>query len=197
MDKICSKCKITKDITEFYKRSDKPHLFQSHCKKCICDSRKLYRLNNIEKFKQKDLMYHSKNRIKKNIYLKKWQNKNRDNRKLKYNIKRKTDINFLLRSRLHNRIRTALKRNSKKSSSEILLGCSINEFKIYFQSKFTKNMSWDHFLNGEIHIDHIKPCCKFDLSKKDEQLECFNYKNLQPLWVQDNLAKGSKEVCYR
>ena len=51
-------------------------------------------------------------------------------------------------------------------------------------------MSWDNM--GKWHLDHIKPCKTFDLSKQEEQLKCFNYKNIQPLWATDNLKKGSK-----
>ena len=35
-------------------------------------------------------------------------------------------------------------------------------------------------------IDHIKPCASFDLSDPKEQKHCFFYKNLQPLWGEDN-----------
>ena len=52
-------------------------------------------------------------------------------------------------------------------------------------------MTWDK-VGKEIHIDHIKPCAKFDLTKKEEQEKCFHYTNLQPLWACDNLMKGSK-----
>jgi len=51
-------------------------------------------------------------------------------------------------------------------------------------------MSWNN--HGEWHIDHIKPCTSFDLSKLSEQKKCFHYKNLQPLWAKDNLSKGAK-----
>ena len=37
---------------------------------------------------------------------------------------------------------------------------------------------------------------RFDLSKKEEQLKCFNYKNLQPLFAKDNLSKAAREVCH-
>jgi hypothetical protein len=42
------------------------------------------------------------------------------------------------------------------------------------------------------HIDHIKPCSTFNLSIKEEQLKCFNYENLQPLWWFENLEKSNK-----
>jgi hypothetical protein len=53
-------------------------------------------------------------------------------------------------------------------------------------------MSWDNYGKYGWHIDHIKPCSSFDLSDRKQLLECFNYRNLQPLWALDNLKKGSK-----
>lgn len=51
-------------------------------------------------------------------------------------------------------------------------------------------MGWANY--GEWHIDHIKPCCLFDLSVKEQQSECFHYTNLRPLWSKLNLKKGSR-----
>ena len=53
-------------------------------------------------------------------------------------------------------------------------------------------MTWDN--HGKWHIDHIKPCASFDLLHKKQQRKCFYYKNLQPLWAQENLSKGAKIV---
>ena len=60
----------------------------------------------------------------------------------------------------------------------------------YLAAKFQEGMSWDN--HGEWHIDHIKPCCKFNLLDDEEQRKCFHYTNLQPLWSKDNLSKGGK-----
>ena len=51
-------------------------------------------------------------------------------------------------------------------------------------------MNWNNI--GKWHIDHIKPCKSFDLTKSDEQKKCFHYTNLQPLWALDNIKKGAK-----
>ena len=51
-------------------------------------------------------------------------------------------------------------------------------------------MNWDNY--GQWELDHIKPCCSFDLTKGKEQEECFNYQNLQPLWKIDNIKKGGR-----
>lgn len=79
---------------------------------------------------------------------------------------------------------------AKKVSSRKLLGCSINEFKLYLESRFKKNMTWDNY--GKWHIDHIKPISKFDLTIEEEQKKCFHFTNLQPLWALDNIRKSNK-----
>ncbi len=68
-----------------------------------------------------------------------------------------------------------------------LLDCTIPELKKYLEKQFKKGMTWNNY--GKWHVDHIRPCCKFDLSKPEEQLKCFNYTNLQPLWAEENLRK--------
>lgn len=78
----------------------------------------------------------------------------------------------------------------KIESTVELLGCDTNKLKQHLESQFKLGMSWDNY--GLWHIDHKSPCAKFDLSKEEEQRKCFNFKNLQPLWAEENLSKGSK-----
>lgn len=112
------------------------------------------------------------------------------------NIKRNIYINFNIEAkiaqRLRNRIRDYLKLKNRSYRTIDLLGCNIQFFKDYLESKFKDNMNWEEFNLGKIHIDHIKPCCSFDLTKEEEQKKCFHYTNLQPLWAKENLEKGSK-----
>ena len=42
------------------------------------------------------------------------------------------------------------------------------------------------------HVDHIVPCSSFDLTSEKQQRICFNYKNLQPLWADENLRKSDR-----
>jgi len=104
--------------------------------------------------------------------------------------KRKTDINFRISGNLRSRIRIALKGICKSKSTMKLVGCSIKQLKEHLQKQFKKGMNWQNY--GKWHIDHIKPCASFDLSKSSEQQKCFHYTNLQPLWAEDNLSKGDK-----
>ena len=73
-----------------------------------------------------------------------------------------------------------------------LIGCEIDFLMYHIQKQFTKGMNWNNY--GDWHIDHIKPCALFDLSKSKEQNICFNFKNLQPLWAIDNFRKYIKYV---
>ena len=115
----------------------------------------------------------------------------------KHHDSRKENLEYQIKARLRSRIRCALVNNArgkinKAQKTEKLLGCKISELKNLFSQKFTRGMSWKKFLAGEIHIDHIKPCVSFDLTKESEQKKCFHYTNLQPLWAKDNLSKGAK-----
>ena len=84
-----------------------------------------------------------------------------------------------------------LKHNKKLENTVTLLGCSKVELKQYLEGKFTFGMNWKNYGFGW-HIDHIKPCSKFDLARLEEQRRCFHYTNLQPLWARENLSKGNK-----
>ena len=93
---------------------------------------------------------------------------------------------------LRSRIRIALKQaNGTKSARTLeLLGCDIEFLRQHLSNQFTEGMTWDNY--GEWHVDHIKPCSAFDLTDPEQQLQCFHYTNLQPLWAIDNLSKSDK-----
>lgn len=74
-----------------------------------------------------------------------------------------------------------------------LIGCSIEDFWIYLESKFEPGMTRENY--GKVwHIDHIMPCAIFDLTKPEHQKRCFHFSNLQPLFAEDNRRKSDKIV---
>ena len=89
-------------------------------------------------------------------------------------------------------IRSSLLRNGKSKKVEQLLGYTIEELHIHLERQFTKGMTWDKFMNGEIHIDHILPKKSFDLNSHDEWKSCWSLPNLRPMWAKDNRAKSAK-----
>jgi hypothetical protein len=123
-------------------------------------------------------------------YRKQYYIKNKDIINKKEQTKYYSNINFRLAKRLRIRIWSAIQNNIKSKSTINLLGCSIDKLKNHLSSQFKSGMFWSNY--GKWHIDHIKPCASFDLSKPEEQRKCFHYKNLQPLWAKDNLRKGKK-----
>jgi len=106
----------------------------------------------------------------------------------------KTDLNYKLNKLLRKRMKRAVKDQVGVFSSKTIdmLGCSVLELKEHLQSLFLEGMTWDNHTYDGWHIDHIKPCSSFDLTDIEQQKECFHYTNLQPLWAEDNLTKGSK-----
>ena len=76
----------------------------------------------------------------------------------------------------------------EESTMEIL-GCTFSEFKEYFIGLLKDGMTWDLFLSGDIHEDHIIPINAFDKKDPIQMKACFYYKNYQPLWRSDNLRK--------
>ena len=125
----------------------------------------------------------------KKINFKIWREKNKDYNK-NYKKNNPPSLNLKISTLLSNRINGLLKSiNSKKtSSSRQLLGCSIEFFREYLESKFTKGMSWEnHGLYGW-HLDHIRCCSSFDLSDLEQQKLCFHYTNYQPLWATTEIA---------
>jgi hypothetical protein len=142
---------------------------------------KAYRVANADKIKVTQKAYRVANLDKRNAY-----NSNR----------LKTNIQYKLSRRLRNRLNKALKSNKKTGSAVKDLGCTINEFKTYLESKFQSGMTWDNWSREGWHIDHIKPLASFDLTDREQLLIACHYTNLQPLWAKDNLIKSAKIISY-
>jgi hypothetical protein len=106
------------------------------------------------------------------------------------NNKLKTNLNYKIKCYLRHRIYMALNGNPKLSTTMKLVGCSIKYLKKHLEKQFKIGMNWSNY--GKWHIDHIRPCASFDLSKPSEQKKCFYYTNLQPLWAEENLRKHCK-----
>lgn len=110
---------------------------------------------------------------------------------------RKTNINLALSVKLRNRVSAVLRGRAgakKTLSTETLIGCSFSAFRVHFESQFTEGMTWDAVMSGKIHVEHHIPCAAFDLTKVDQQLICFNFQNLKPMWAKPNLQKSDKMI---
>lgn len=194
-EKICTKCNHKKNKTEFY--TDKRRVkdkYLSICKKCTDQQNRMYALTHKESIKSYKKLYDSdpENRFRILISKRKYREKNREilNKKSSECIlkRKQKDPVFKMITNLRIRLSKAIKRGYKKGKTLELLGCTWSELKNHLEKQFKPGMSWDNY--GKWHVDHIKPCNSFNLQLETEQKICFNYKNLQPLWAKDNLAKS-------
>lgn len=176
--KTCSDCKIEKVLSEFHKSSTTKDKLRPNCKVCRKIERHQYYLNNRERTLQKTKEYAENNKD----WHRNYQNEYSKNR-------RREDVNFRISGNLRTRIPNAIAGKVRSGHTIDLLGCSINELKIWLQRSFTLEMNWENY-GSYWEIDHIRPCASFDLSKPDEQKHCFNYTNLQPLTINQNRVKN-------
>ena len=95
---------------------------------------------------------------------------------------------------LRKRILGLLKRSGdyKEESCLELIGAEVDDIKNYLEAQFVEGMSWNNWTKDGWHLDHRRPCATFDLSDKQQQKVCFNWRNLQPLWGTENTTKRDK-----
>lgn len=153
------------------------------------ENKEKYRINK-EEIRRKSKEYRGgKGRETARAYRKR--NREKINARANAYIKKKLkeDPSFKIAHACRGRIRRVLNGIAKSATTLTLLGCTADELKAYLESKFDSNMTWEN--HGIYwHIDHIIPCCSFDLTDPEQQRKCFHYTNLQPLEATANLRKN-------
>lgn len=155
----------------------------SRCRKCSIKYKKTFIVNKICRIcnleKGLDLFYKNYKICKKCLFIK--QND-------KYRKRLNEDKLFKLKHNLKVSIRKSLNSINKKKNykkTEIILGCSFDEFKSYLESKFESWMNWENkgLYNGEFNygwdIDHKIPLSTAETEEEVYKLN--HYTNLQPL----------------
>ena len=191
--RICSYCNEEKilNLENFYWRKNekgRSDRWRVKCIECVCKGAMRWHHENYET-KIKDKMYKR---------AKKWRKNNKDKIKLREREKEKEDLGYKLKKRIRTRINNAIRFNTNfesrkdKRTLELLDVSNIEFVWKHLESKFKPGMTRENC--GKWHIDHIVPCASFDLKCPVQQLTCFHYSNLQPLWAKENLSKGAKIV---
>ena len=192
----CNKNKI-KEYTKNYRFINK---------ETIKEKSKLYREKNEEKIKEKQKSVSRKYYLNNREIVKERSKKFRKNNptySFEYREKNPTYSNdyqqnrkkydpiFKITYNMRARMSVFLKSNNitKKNKTFDIVGCSPEFLKEYLEQKFTEGMSWD-LMGQHIHIDHIIPLSS--ANTEEEVYKLCHYTNLQPLWAEDNLSKGSK-----
>ena len=217
--KTCTKCKEGKELSCFSKHNQMKSGYRNDCKSCVyqrtkkwvlsnkeksilakkehyksnCEKikklSKKYRFENTEKLKDYHKKYYIENTEKRQLYHKKWGEKNKEYLKEYQKNRRETDPLFKMSGNLRSRTYEAFKNNGykKNTKTENTLGASYETVKQHLQSQFTEGMEWSN--QGLWHIDHIIPLAS--ASSLEELIKLCHYKNLQPLWAEDNMTKNA------
>jgi hypothetical protein len=178
--KKCKKCGQEKPLNLFYFRNDTGK-YRPKCKKCHDEENTKNHAKNAEEIR----IYNKK-------YGKAYRKVNRKALTQKEFNRKKTNIGYRLAGNIRSRVNFVLKNHTKPDSAIKCLGCSIEELILYIEQRFVSDMTWDNY--GKWHIDHIIPLSSFDLTDKIQFAAACNYKNLQPLWAEDNLRKSNKII---
>lgn len=203
--KICSKCSIGKEISNFRKEKRTKIGLQSQCKQC----EKEYRLKNREKnikymkeyYKKNKKELSQKNKIYREVHKeeKRMQDKiYRENHKKERNekeIKRKNkDSIYRLKCNIRGMIKNSFRRRGfkKKQKGEKIYGCTVNELIEHLIKTYEENYNekWDWNFLKEVHVDHIIPLAS--ANTEEDVIKLCHYSNLQLLKEKDNLKKKDK-----
>lgn len=221
--KVCIKCNLEKNISEFQLRSD-TEKYRNECKICRKKYHKKYNKNwykeNKEKRYEETKKYLQENPVKRKKYYKKYYDNNLDkvlekNKKFNENNpkkvkeyrkriyqKQKLDPQKRIKRVIGSKISLALSRRggSKNglSSFDDILPYTVEELKNHLESLFEEGMSWDNYGKGDDcwHIDHKIPDSWFNYkSPNDEEFQnSWSLKNLKPMWQKENLKKRNKYI---
>lgn len=181
--KTCNKCLQNKSLNDFSRSNSNKDGYMKYCKVCHGFQNKA----NRNKYKE-----YNKEYAKKNWLVKKedpdYQSKHREYQKQYKRQKRKDPI-FKLKENL----RTYFYRTiTNKSNSVFKYLGDLGEFKYHIELQFNNNMTWENY-GTYWEIDHIKPIEMFNFADENEIKECWNYKNLQPLTINENRTKRFKK----
>jgi len=101
--------------------------------------------------------------------------------------RRQSSAWFAAKDRLATRVRMALSttESGKTLTTEALLGASIDAVIAHLGKE-----RWEQRVKLDLEIDHIWPCALYDLEKDEEQMKCFNYRNLRLCTRAENRLKG-------
>lgn len=191
--KICTKCNVAKDHSEFY--ATKSGSLRPYCKECGRQMCREYKAKNRDKVSDYNKQYKSENKEEISIYNHDYHKNHRqeiqERQTKSRRIRKATDPNFKtacdLRAKLHYYI------SRRDASIEDLIGCTWDIFEMLLLCLFDDQMTFGNY--GEYWtIDHVNPCCNFDLTEKENQVICFHWSNLRPMIKIENNKKHGKTI---
>jgi len=163
----------------------------------LLERRRKYRLRNWDRIRERERLYYSAHCEERKEQMREYSRlhtKERWARRKQYYIE---NPSAKVAQNVRRRIWKVLRGTMRKKHSKELLGCNLNNFVQHIESQWVDGMSWENYGLRGWHIDHIIPCCSFDLTDLEQQEKCFHYTNLQPLWAEENHKKLASDLLMR
>ena len=191
--KVCRRCLIEKDNSEFSFSPTHRDRLRSHCISCCCKDKREWRIKNPDKCKKARIAWRLKNPEKERERKRRSWVKNKEKWNLRNRLIRST-IKGRLSRRMSAGLWRALRQKKDNRAWESIVGYIADELKKHIESRFQRGMSWSNM--GKWHIDHIVPVSffKYKTSEDQEFKYCWSLDNLQPLWEGDNCSKCKKTM---
>lgn len=207
--KVCTKCGLTKPLTDYSAHSGKKSGLQGACKPCdkaralkwqaenparVNAKNAQWAKRNLWSSRARDKRWREKNKPYDAERKRQWQQRNPDKVK-QYNTKRRSTTKGKLECTIRSRISKTIAKGSKFSRRTFdLLGYSADDLKRHIERWFLPGMSWGNYGHQAWHIDHKIPLAAFNYETPDDIdfKRAWALENLQPMWAADNLSKGAK-----
>lgn len=222
MELCCTNCNETKSLDEFYVKKTAKNGRHSFCKKCMIskysEQRKAYyktytrndkayidtrvypdgirncptckKDKSVEDYYYDSMIKNIKGSCKectKEVRKRYYPTQNKKRRE-RLDSHPELKIQRAFQTRFYRIIKGTAKRSNLLSN---YIGCSLEDFINWITYQFVDGMSLENY-GKEWHLDHVRPCASFDLSKDEDILECMCWKNIRPCWKKENLTKSSK-----
>lgn len=193
--KTCTKCKIEKNESEFYRKKEAKDGLQSWCKEC----------NRLKDATPESIAYHKVyrevNRETHKAYMKiYWVTPEfKASKKAYKKDKLIKDPIFKLKENLRARLNMAIRGRQKAGSAVKDLGCTGLECRVYLEALFYPHpvthelMTWNNY-GKKWQIDHKVEFNSIDVADREQLLRVLHYSNLQPLWIEDHKKKSLKRL---
>jgi hypothetical protein len=177
--KHCSKCGVSKPLSEYWMKRPEKGQHYSQCKACL---------------QAKNRAWLKRNPHKNAEYWKK--NDPAHMRAVYREMKRRQRLNPHRRLRMYisNAVAGSLSGRRKSKPTFDLLGYTLDELRAHLELQFLPGMSWQNY--GEWHVDHIVPLAEFSISGTEcpEFRSAWSLANLRPLWGADNVRKRDRRT---
>lgn len=190
--KYCPDCGEERPISEFGKKL-------KYCKLHTNLRQKQYYRDNPEIVKKHRVVtgkWAKDNREKMAASAKKWYAANKERVFAQKRERYRRDPQYVLTRIARSRLYAALKGKKKVGSAVKDMGCTVDQFRLYLESKFYNGMTWEN-RNELWVIDHSKPLADFDLTDREQFIKAVHYTNSQPLTIEDHLKKTAAELLER